>query len=800
MSPGRRVSADCVTASGDEPTRAVEFRVGFEPLRLSGWLRYLSARRTAPPAKRATIFERALRALPGSYKLWHAYLTELADAARAQPVTHRAHAELNAAFERALAAGMSRMPRVWHMYASTLLQQRLLTRARRALDRALRALPVTQHHRVWPLLLRLASLPGCPTPTALAVHRRHLQFDPDHVEDFVAFLVSAGRWRDAAAQLAAAINDDGFVSAQGTTKRQLLIDLCSLLVRQPEEAAGMPVDAILRGSIRKFPDEAGVLWTCLASHYARKGLNGKARDVFEEGVTTTTTVKDFRMVFDAYLHFEHAVAAAELGELGQGESTYVQDCWLADRDSADVTMARLERLLERRPELLNGVLLRQNPHDVQAWHERAKIFDKDPAKHAATYVEAVRTVDPAKATGKPPHTLWLALAKMCEGRGSVDCARDVFRRATQVNFTAADHLAAVYCEWANMELRQQGPERAMDVIRQATSEPSIEVKRLASTAGVGGEPVQMKLHRSLKLWLMYLDLTKTHGSLEATCAVFDRMHDLGLATPLLVLDHAALLEEHKRFEDAFRVYERGVACFKHPHDEAIWEAYLTKFIQRHGRSRPERARDLFENAVLQAPPERKKAVYLAYARFEEEFGLASRAMKVYEDAARAVPAGDRLGVYEVYAARAAELYGVLKARDVYYQAIRGGGLPEEDARAMCVRFADLETGLGEVARARALYVYAASFTDPVVYPEFWKRWNNFEARHGDESTFREMLRAKRTAAASAAAKGRCVIGTGGAVAETDGFRDAPKRLMRACADHQLDGAGIAHQCKRTRLV
>jgi pre-mRNA-splicing factor SYF1 len=311
---------------------------------------------------------------------------------------------------------------------------------------------------------------------------------------------------------------------------------------------------------------------------------------------------------------------------------------------------------------------------------------------------------------------------------------------------------------------------------------------------VGGEPVQMKLHRSLKLWIMYLDLTKTHGSVESTCAVYDRMHDLGLATPLLVLDHAALLEEHKRFEDAFRVYERGVASFKYPHAEAIWEAYLTKLAQRHGRSRPERVRDVFEGAVLQAPPERKKNVYLAYARFEEEFGLASRAMKVYDEAASGVPAGDRLGVYEVYVARATELYGVLKARDVYCQAISGGGLPDDDARTLCVRFADLEVGLGEVARARALYIYAANFTDPEVYPEFWKRWSDLEVLHGNESTFREMIQVKRAAAASAGAR------SGDAAAQMDDFRAAPKRLLRACAGQQLDGASIAQQCKRTRLV
>ena len=110
------------------------------------------------------------------------------------------------------------------------------------------------------------------------------------------------------------------------------------------------------------------------------------------------------------------------------------------------------------------------------------------------------------------------------------------------------------------------------------------------------------------------------------------------------------------------------------------------------------------------------------------------------DAASAVPASDRLGVYEVYVARPTKLYGLLKARDVYRQAIVGGGLPDEGARAMCVGFTDVEIGLGEVTRARVLYTYAAAFTDPEVCPEFWKWWNDFEVLHGDEGTFREMLR------------------------------------------------------------
>ncbi|CAN6208124.1 unnamed protein product [Urochloa humidicola] len=361
----------------------------------------------------------------------------------------------------------------------------------------------------------------------------------------------------------------------------------------------------------------------------------------------------------------------------------------------------------------------------------------------------------------------------------LDRAREVFRRATQGSFKSADDLAAVWCEWAETELRHQNHEAAIELLRRATSEPTVEVR-------TRGEPAQIKLHRSLKLWCFYADLTEAHGGVESACAVHERIHDLGLATPLLVLSHAALLRAHSRFEDAFRVYERGVRAFKHPHAEPIWAAYLAAFVERYGKTRPERVRDLFEDAVRQAPQEAKKAVFLRYAAFEEEFGLAARAMKVYEDAADAVPVRDRLAVYDAYVARAAALFGVAKTREVYHRAIARGGLTDEDARVMCVRFADLETGLGEVRRARALYVYASGFSDPGAHPDFWRRWNQFEVAHGDESTFREMLRLKRTMA----------------IAGRTGFQAQAETgtLKRPCAgQHAEDSCLLQPECKRMRI-
>ena len=40
------------------------------------WLRYLLFKKEAPPAVRFMLYERALQAVPGSYKLWHRYLSE----------------------------------------------------------------------------------------------------------------------------------------------------------------------------------------------------------------------------------------------------------------------------------------------------------------------------------------------------------------------------------------------------------------------------------------------------------------------------------------------------------------------------------------------------------------------------------------------------------------------------------------------------------------------------------------------------------------------------------------------------
>lgn len=63
----------------------------------------------------------------------------------------------------------------------------------------------------------------------------------------------------------------------------------------------------MRGALRRFTDDVGKLWTSLADYYIRLGHFEKARDIFEEGITTVVTVRDFSMIFDAYTQFEETM-------------------------------------------------------------------------------------------------------------------------------------------------------------------------------------------------------------------------------------------------------------------------------------------------------------------------------------------------------------------------------------------------------------------------------------------------------------------------------------------------------------
>ncbi|XP_013113149.1 pre-mRNA-splicing factor syf1 homolog [Stomoxys calcitrans] len=697
------------------------------------WLRYIDHKSRAPNNAVNIVYERALKELPGSYKIWYNYLRTRRKQVRGKCITDAMYEEVNNTFERALVF-MHKMPRIWMDYGTFMTSQCKITRTRHVFDRALRALPVTQHHRIWPLYLKFVKRYDIPE-TGVRIFRRYLKLAPDDAEEYIEYLLSVNRLDDAAQQLASIVDNEHFASKHGKSSHQLWTELCELISKNPDKVHSLNVDAIIRGGLRRYTDQLGHLWNCLADYYVRSGLFDRARDIYEEAIQTVRTVRDFTQVFDEYAQFEEL-------SLNKRMEIVANDPDATEEDDIDVELrlARFEHLMDRRLLLLNSVLLRQNPHNVHEWHKRVKLYEDKPHEIINTYTEAVQTVQPKLAVGKL-HTLWVEFAKFYESNGQVDDARVVFERATEVEYVKVEDLASVWCEWAEMEIRQENFEEALKLMQKATVMPKRKVAYHDDT-----ETVQMRLYKSLKVWSMYADLEESFGTFKTCKAVYDRIIDLKICTPQIIINYGLFLEEHNYFEEAFRAYEKGIALFKWPNVYDIWNAYLTKFLKRYGGSKLERARDLFEQCLENCPPEHAKYFYLLYAKLEEDHGLARHAMAVYDRATSAVKQEEMYDMYNIFVKKAAEIYGLPRTREIYEKAIEC--LPEENMRHMCVRFAEMETKLGEVDRARAIYAHCSQVCDPRITADFWQTWKEFEVRHGNEDTMREMLRIKRSVQAT----------------------------------------------------
>jgi pre-mRNA-splicing factor SYF1 len=256
--------------------------------------------------------------------------------------------------------------------------------------------------------------------------------------------------------------------------------------------------------------------------------------------------------------------------------------------------------MDRRPFLVNDVHLRQNPNNVAEWGRRAKLYLQrhQHDKVTETFNEAVATIQPRKASGEL-HMLWVQFAQYYEtgGRGMIekdaedeedkeqggnggddddddamqqdggdkpgaylepnlDAARQVFERAVKVPYQTVDHLAEVWCQWAEMELRNEEFDAALMVMGRATAPPRGLKHNLHHTIKFLDESLspQQRLFKSLKLWSFYVDWEESIGSVESTRAAYDRILELKIANAQVLCNYAAFLEDNKWFEEVKEIY------------------------------------------------------------------------------------------------------------------------------------------------------------------------------------------------------------------------------------------------------
>jgi len=346
------------------------------------------------------------------------------------------------------------------MYLTHLMHQCKITRTRRVFDDALRALPLTQHDRIWKLYLSFAkSASGI---TAIRVWKRYMQVQPELREDFILLLHDLHAYSEAARQYIIILNDPEFKSRQNKSNYQVWSEFADLLVSHPQDIdADIPVERILRAGIERFSDQRGKLWTALAMYWITLGDFERARDAFEEGITTVMTVRDFTQIFDAYAEFEESIISEKMEAAASREVDPDEDYDL------DIRMMRFEQLMDRRAFLVNDVLLRQNPNNVMEWQKRIGLWGDNKVQVVATYTDAIKTINPKKAQGRL-EKLWSGFAKFYEDGGDLKTAREIMEKATRVGYKSVNELADVWIDYAEMEIRADNMDKALEIMALAT--------------------------------------------------------------------------------------------------------------------------------------------------------------------------------------------------------------------------------------------------------------------------------------------------------------------------------------------
>jgi pre-mRNA-splicing factor SYF1 len=732
-----------------------EDAVAKQRLSMRAWLDYWAAVElrdevTAPEA--IWVLKRALRYLPRSYKLWKIMWEYLLD-------TKQPSGTIVAALERALWT-LSAYPRVWVVYLTYLCQNparssSTTTHLRRTFSRALESLNVGQHDKIWALADRylftsegadgeqqVERPPLLPVISTNRLWKRLCLLRPERLADYAAWCERHELWGEAANAYLTLLTNNNNDSTEAKEK-DYWRSFGELVARHSVDIERIGIDwqAVLQTALRSSAAESGsggsssedasLAFSWLASAWIRRGDIGMARSVYEDGLQQVSTVKDFSILFAAYIQLEESLLEQLTESIEEDEEVAEDDDKSGDDwdiifpsqstsqgklAQMEFALARAEHLTQRRPVLLNAVHLRQNPNNIDAWLERADLQGK-PRQAIAVLEEALVTVN--RATSSIVFKL-IKLYTLDEARNLLD---RVCLQRTLGKFDAKEH-AECWAAWVELELAEECWDAALSLARQSVA----------------------KLSHSLRLWNLLLDLEESLGTVQTTKDVYNRAIDTKMATVEHVLNFCTFLTERKYFEESYSAYEKGLEQFAFPHVGAklLWKSYLDSFMGRYSGTKIERTRHLFQRCLANCPPEHCIEFYLMQGEFEETYGLTKRALSVYREMCEKVENKEKYAAYQLYILKTTQHLGLSSTRGIYEEALNSLQSDPSVVVKLCLDFANAEISLHQTERARLIFVHGSQFADPRKVPDFWKAWNDFEIAHGNEDTFREMLRVKRS--------------------------------------------------------
>lgn len=205
----------------------------------------------------------------------------------------------------------------------------------------------------------------------------------DVEETFASSLALTTQTKDAG-QVPEPVSVDGKLVRFGGPARPVALDGNTARAYDEDEDPRSPRRLNIEYIIQKdgleiYKDQAGRLWTGLSTYWIARQDFDPAKDTFEKGIGSVLTIRDFTQIFDAYAEFSETIINSLMQAL-EDEDWEGEEEKAETEQELDVRMKDFEELMDRRPFLVNDVIIRRNPNDVQEWEKRVALWGDDDEK------------------------------------------------------------------------------------------------------------------------------------------------------------------------------------------------------------------------------------------------------------------------------------------------------------------------------------------------------------------------------------------------------------------------------------
>ena len=742
------------------------------PYNFKSWWDTLSSSREAPFSIRKKIYQVSLHYLPGSYKLWYNYLKEEREYVQSNyNIPNKHYDEVNMIHEQALIY-MMKMPLIWINYIQFMMEQNSITKTKIIFNKALQSIPITQHKKLWDIYIPwIESLSGCHR-TKIEIFKRYTKFNPDYKEKFINYLIGIKEFNLAIYLIIEILNEENFYSKENKSQYYYWIMLCQIINNYPEEInlskynKDLDVDKVIRHGIKKYTDEVGNLWVTLANYYIKMGLIEKAREIFEEALEKILTVRDFSLIFNAYLNFEQEMMKQNLftnndldnnnllESINENKDNNLQSLELKELENALIDLnieeigkeenneldkkdsqkdsnlkkfnfIRVNNLLQRRPFLLNSTILRRNPNNIAEWLKRIELMkDKNDFKLIKNlYEESLNTIKINEAYGNLSE-LYISYANFYEENKNIKKANEIYYKGCNLNFKKTDENVNLWCLWCEMNIRQKRYQDAYRIIKFICTNNANKY---------------YKYNRNIKLWSLYVDLEMNliKNNEKQIIYIYTKMIEYKIANIETIFNFIIYLEKIKNYEKIYNIYEQSLDLFNWPNAYDICICYLVDFINHYKNEKIEIFRDIIQNIIIFSG--HLKIFYYIYAFYEEKYGLYNHCIDILKEASQNVKEEEKPEIHSVIIAKCAKYFGIGKVRLDFDDAMNN--LEKSYVLEIGLKYISIEIKLKEINRARGIFKYLGKLFNPdnkEYKEEFWEMWDNFEKIYGDSTTYQEM--------------------------------------------------------------